>query len=65
MATRTPEQIFQHHAEALGAEDLDGIVADYSEDAFFMTSAGFYAARRASGRPSPSCFPMCPRPAGT
>ena len=37
---RTPEQIFQHHAQALGAEDLDGIVADYSDDAFFMTPTG-------------------------
>jgi hypothetical protein len=35
MATRTPQQVFQHNAEALGAEDLDGIVADYSDDAFF------------------------------
>jgi hypothetical protein len=40
MTTRTPKQIFQHHAEALGGEDLDGIVADYSDDAFFMTPAG-------------------------
>ncbi len=40
MATRTPQQIFQHHAEALGAEDLEGIVADYSDDAFFITPAG-------------------------
>ena len=40
MPTRTPQQVFQHHAEALGAEDLDGIVADYSDDAFFMTPAG-------------------------
>jgi ketosteroid isomerase-like protein len=40
MPVRTPQQIFQHHAEALGAEDLDGIVADYSDDAFFMTPAG-------------------------
>lgn len=40
MSTRTPEQIFQHHAEALGAGDLDGIVADYSDDAIFMTPAG-------------------------
>ncbi len=40
MATRTPQQIFQHHAEALVAEDLDGIAADYSDDAFFMTPAG-------------------------
>ncbi len=40
MATRTPQQVFQHHAEALGAEDLNGIVADYSDDAFFITPAG-------------------------
>lgn len=40
MPARTPQQIFQHHAEALGGEDLDGIVADYSDDAFFMTPAG-------------------------
>lgn len=40
MAPRTPQQIFQHHAEALGAGDLDGIMADYSDDAFFMTPAG-------------------------
>ena len=40
MTVRTPQQVFQHHAEALGAEDLDGIVADYSDDAFFMTPGG-------------------------
>ncbi len=40
MTTRTPQQVFQHHAEALGAEDVDGIMADYSDDAFFMTPAG-------------------------
>ena len=40
MPARTPQQIFQHHAEALGAENIDGVVADYSDDAFFMTPAG-------------------------
>jgi len=40
MASRTPQEIFQHHAEALGAEDLDGVVSDYSEDAVFITPAG-------------------------
>jgi uncharacterized protein (TIGR02246 family) len=37
---RTPEQIFQHHAEALGAGDLDEIVADYADDAVFITPGG-------------------------
>ena len=38
--TRTPEEVFAHHAQALGAGDLDGIVADYSDDAVFITPAG-------------------------
>jgi hypothetical protein len=37
---RTPQEVFQHHAEALGAEDLDGIVSDYSDDALFITPEG-------------------------
>lgn len=35
--SRTPQQVFAHHAEALGAEDLDEIVADYTDDAMFIT----------------------------
>ena len=38
--SRTPQEVFQHHAEALGAGDLDEIVADYAEDAVFITPAG-------------------------
>ena len=34
---RTPQEIFAHHAEALIAGDLDGIVADYADDAVFIT----------------------------
>jgi uncharacterized protein (TIGR02246 family) len=39
-ATRSPQEIFNHHAQALGAEDLEEIVADYSDDAVFITPAG-------------------------
>ena len=38
--TRTPEEVFAHHAQARGAGDLDGIVADYTDDAVFITPAG-------------------------
>jgi len=38
--TRTPREVFQHHAQALGAGDLDEIVADYTDDAVFITPAG-------------------------
>jgi hypothetical protein len=37
---RSPQEVFQHHAEALGAEDLDGIVSDYVDDAVFITPDG-------------------------
>ena len=37
---RSPREVFQHHAEALGAEKLEGIVADYSDDAIFITPEG-------------------------
>ena len=38
--SRTPQEVFQHHAEVLIAGDLEGIVSDYSEDAVFITPAG-------------------------
>jgi ketosteroid isomerase-like protein len=38
--TRTPQEVFQHHGEALMAGDLDGIVADYSDDAVIITPDG-------------------------
>jgi ketosteroid isomerase-like protein len=37
---RSPREVFQHHAEALGAEKLEEIVADYSDDAIFITPEG-------------------------
>jgi ketosteroid isomerase-like protein len=38
--SRTPQEVFQHHAEALGAEDYDEIVADYADDAVVVTHEG-------------------------
>ncbi|PND54152.1 polyketide cyclase [Mycobacterium sp. ENV421] len=37
---RTPEEVFAHHAQALGSGDLDSIVADYADDAVFISPAG-------------------------
>jgi uncharacterized protein (TIGR02246 family) len=39
-AMRSPQEVFDHHAQALGAEDLEEIVADYSDDAVFITPSG-------------------------
>jgi hypothetical protein len=38
--SRTPQQVFDHHGQALIAGDLDGIVSDYAEDAVFITPEG-------------------------
>jgi ketosteroid isomerase-like protein len=37
---RTPQEIFQHHVAAIGAGDVDGIVADYTDDAVLITPEG-------------------------
>jgi hypothetical protein len=42
MATRTPEEIFAHHGQALGSEDLEEIVADYSDDAILVVQKKVY-----------------------
>ncbi len=37
--TRTPKEVFSHHVQALGAGDVNEIVADYADDAVFITPA--------------------------
>lgn len=37
---RSPQEVFAHHAQALGAGDLDEIVADYADEAVFITPSG-------------------------
>ena len=37
---RTPQEVFQHHAEVLIAGDIEGIISDYTDDAVFITPAG-------------------------
>ena len=40
LSRRTPEQIFAHHGQALGTEDLDATVLDYTEDSVLITPDG-------------------------
>ena len=37
---RTPQEVFDHHVQALGGGDLDGIVDDYSDDAILILPSG-------------------------
>ncbi|HTQ20598.1 nuclear transport factor 2 family protein [Mycobacterium sp.] len=38
--TRTSQEVFAHHGQALAAGDLDEILADYADDSVLITSAG-------------------------
>jgi hypothetical protein len=42
MPTRTPEAVFAHHGQALGGEDLEGILADYTDDAILIVQGKIY-----------------------
>ena len=35
-AARSPEDVFAHHGQSLGAEDLEQIISDYSDDAILI-----------------------------
>ena len=35
-ASRSPEEVFAHHGQVLTAGDVEGIVADYSDDAIVI-----------------------------
>ena len=39
---RTPEEVFAHHGQSLGAEDLEEIVADYADDAILVVQRKVY-----------------------
>jgi limonene-1,2-epoxide hydrolase len=45
--TPTPEEIFEHHAAAVNAADLDAMVHDYAEDAVVMSPDGVVRGREA------------------
>ena len=40
LSKRMPEEVFTHHAQSLGAEDLEAIMMDYADTAIFMNPSG-------------------------
>ena len=38
--TRTPQEVFAHHGQALAAGDVDEIVTDYADNAVIISPAG-------------------------
>lgn len=47
LAKRTPEEVFGHHVQALGAEDLDGIMMDYDETSYHISPSGVLRGKNA------------------
>ena len=41
-ASRSPEEVFAHHGQSLGAEDLEEIISDYSDDAILIVQGKVY-----------------------
>jgi ketosteroid isomerase-like protein len=42
MATRTTEEVIQHHGQAIGSGNIDMIIQDYTEDSVLFTPTETY-----------------------
>ena len=42
LSKRTPEEVFTHHAQSLGGEDLDAIMMDYADTAIFTSTRSYH-----------------------
>ena len=40
LAKRIPQEVFTHHAQTLGAEDLDGVMMDYDDSSYLINPSG-------------------------
>ena len=61
LAVRAPEEIFAHHAQALGAEDLEAMMIDYADNACFITSTGILRGKEAIGEFFAGVFQVLPK----
>lgn len=61
VARRTPQEIFQHHAQALGAEDVEATVLDYAETARIITPSGIVQGKAAIGNLFTELFRTLPK----
>jgi len=59
---RSAIDVFKHHAQEMIAGDLDDIVADYSDDARFITAAGVLHGKAGVRTGFTNLFAELPRP---
>lgn len=61
ISQRTPEQVFNHHVQALGAEDVAATVMDYAETARVITPVGVAQGKDAIGKLFADLFQTLPK----
>lgn len=61
LARRTPEEIFQHHGQALGAEDVEATLLDYADSAILITPDGIMQGKDAIGKFFAGVFQALPQ----
>ena len=61
ISKRTPEQVFNHHVQALGAEDVAATVMDYAETARVITPGGIAQGKDAIGKLFADLFRTLPK----
>ena len=47
LSKRTPEEVFGHHAQTLIAEDVDGILMDYTDSSYLVSPSGVLRGKNA------------------
>ncbi len=58
---RTPQEVFEHHVQALGNEDLNATVLDYAESAYLITPSGVMRGKDAIGQFFAGAFQALPQ----
>jgi len=61
LSKRTPEEIFAHHGQALGAEDLEATALDYADDAVLISQDGIMRGKAAIRAFFNAVFQMLPK----
>jgi predicted SnoaL-like aldol condensation-catalyzing enzyme len=61
LSKRTPEEVFTHHAQALGAENLDATLLDYADNACIILPSGVLRGKEAIGNFFAGVFQALPK----
>jgi len=61
LSQRRPQEVFEHHIQALSNEDLDATLLDYAETAYLITPSGVMRGKDAIGQFFAGAFQALPK----